>query len=356
MAKQLINSLQVARGLAALAVVVHHASLSTDAFVQGLPAVWMRLFDLGALGVDFFFVLSGFIIMHAHQHEAGNCAAIRPYLAKRLLRIFPAYWPIGIALLGLYAAFPGVSASGGREFSYVSSLLLIPANLPPALSVAWTLVHELLFYAVFMLWFVSRRAFGFGLLLWAAVIAVAKLSGDSTGWMRYPLSMLNLEFMLGVAAAWLYARPSLRFSPGILIAGGGGIVAISTLLMMYVGLPAGHRLELAFGLALLMLGLARWEQARPIAWPIPLLALGNASYSIYLVHNPLVSVTQRLAGRLDMSWPVAMLWGVGLSLAVGYLYFLGVERRVMRLFRGADSRKMVLKFAKASSGISHGQQ
>ncbi len=279
MAKQLINSLQVARGLAALAVVVHHASLSTDAFVQGLPTGWMHLFDLGALGVDFFFVLSGFIIMHAHRHEAGNPAAIQPYLAKRLLRIFPAYWPIGIALLGLYAAFPGLSAAGGREFSYVSSLLLIPANLPPALSVAWSLVHELLFYAVFMLWFVSRWAFGFGLLLWAAVIAVAQLSGDTTGWVRYPLSMLNLEFMLGVAAARLYARPSLRVYPGILIAG-GGILAIGMLLMMYVGIPAGHRLGLAFGLALLMLGLARWEQVRPIAWPIPLLALGNASYSI----------------------------------------------------------------------------
>ena len=67
MAKELINSLQVFRGIAALAVVAHHAALSTDAFVQSLPGGWLRVFDLGAFGVDFFFVLSGFIIMHAHR-------------------------------------------------------------------------------------------------------------------------------------------------------------------------------------------------------------------------------------------------------------------------------------------------
>lgn len=332
MAKQLINSLQVSRGLAALAVVVSHASLSTNAFVQAIPDGWSRIFELGAFGVDFFFVLSGFIIMHSHMHEAGNSAAIQPYLAKRLARIFPAYWPIGISLLGLYAVLPGVSASGGREFSYASSLLLIPADLPPALSIAWTLVHELLFYAMFMLWFVSRRAFGFGLLLWAAVISVAQLSGDTTGWLRYPMSLLNLEFMLGVAAAWLYGQTALRFHPGTLIAG-GGLLAIATLLMMLAGILAGHRLGLAFGLAVLMLGLARWEQVRPIAWPIPLLALGNASYSIYLIHNPLVSVTQRLAGRFEMTWAPAMLWGIALSVAFGYLYFLCIERPALRIFR-----------------------
>lgn len=105
--------------------------------------------------------------------------------------------------------------------------------------------------------------------------------------------------------------------------------------MMYAGMAAGHRLGLALGLAVLMLGMARWEAQRTVAWPMPLLALGNASYSIYLIHNPLVSVTQRVAGRLGMNWPMALLFGVVLSVGCGYLYYLWVERRAIRFFRGS---------------------
>lgn len=334
MGTPLILSLQVFRGLAALSVVGHHAALSTDAFVQRLPAGWMALFDLGALGVDFFFVLSGFIIMHSHRNEAGNGQAVGAYIYKRLARIFPAYWPVGLAVLGLHLVLPCMSASGGREFSYLSSILLMPADLPPALSVAWTLVHELVFYAMFMLWFVSRRVFGWALLLWAVALAATALAAAGpTGWLRYPLSLLNVEFMLGVVAAIVYGRAPLRLPSGMLVAGGGGLAG-GALYSIYGGAaPATVRLGLALGLAVLMLGVVLREQQRPMAWPAGMLMLGNASYSLYLVHNPLLSITQRLAGRLAMNWPLAMLWGVGLSVVCGYAYYLWVERPALKLFR-----------------------
>ena len=221
MRKDVIRSLQVFRGIAALAVVAHHSAVSTDAFVGTVPAPWLRAFDLGAYGVDFFFVLSGFIIMHAHMHEGGRPGAIRGYIFKRLTRVFPAYWPVGLAVLVLYAALPNLSASGGREFSALSSLLLLPADRPPALSVAWTLVHELMFYGLFMLWFVSRRVFWLGLLVWVGAIVATQVAGGATGWLRYPLSGLNIEFMLGVLAAVAYRSGRLRQHAGMLIAGGG---------------------------------------------------------------------------------------------------------------------------------------
>ena len=322
--------------MAALAVVAHHAALSTDAFVQSMPEGWQRLFDLGALGVDFFFVLSGFIIMHAHRGEVGNPAATRMYLAKRLARIFPAYWPIGLSLLGLYVALPGFSASGGREFSVLSSVLLLPTELPPALSVAWSLVHELLFYAVFMLWFISRQYFWYGLVLWATGILAVHFFGETSGWLRYPMSLLNLEFMLGVLAASLYGRASLRFSAGMIVA--GGLLTGAMLLLLYVESSAGHRLWMALGLAVMMFGIARWEKNRTIAWPLVLMALGNASYSLYLVHNPLLSITQRMAGRFDMGWPLALLLGVLLAVICGYLYFLWVERPALQFFQCHSAR------------------
>jgi exopolysaccharide production protein ExoZ len=162
----MITSLQVFRGIAALAVVIHHAVLSTDAFVGVLPPQVDSFLRMGYLGVDFFFVLSGFIIMYAHLDDRPSGLAVRRYAFKRLVRIFPPYLPLSIGMIALYAALPGFSASGGREFSWVSSLLLLPADQPPALSVAWTLVHEMQFYTVFLLFFLSRRLLVAGLLLW----------------------------------------------------------------------------------------------------------------------------------------------------------------------------------------------
>lgn len=54
MARDVIFSLQVGRGLAALAVVAHHATVSTAAFVETVPDTFLRFFDLGIYGVDFF--------------------------------------------------------------------------------------------------------------------------------------------------------------------------------------------------------------------------------------------------------------------------------------------------------------
>ena len=123
MARFQIQSLQVFRGLAALGVVAHHAVLSTESFVGTLPeplALWL---GMGFLGVDFFFVLSGFIIMYAHMDDARTSAALKRYAFKRLSRIYPAYLPVGVGMIVLYAAMPGLSAAAGG--GVISALLVL---------------------------------------------------------------------------------------------------------------------------------------------------------------------------------------------------------------------------------------
>ena len=302
--KPQIQSLQVFRGLAALAVVAHHVLVSTGAFVADVPAWAMSVFGLGYLGVDFFFVLSGFIIMYAHFADEGTGTAVRRYAFKRVVRIFPAYLPISLAIIALYAALPGFSGATDRGYSLLSSLLLLPADGPPALSVAWTLVHELMFYFVFLLFFISRRWLAVGLLTWAALIFVSQHVQSPVGWLRYPLSVLNIEFMLGVLAAWVVKLWASQARP----AKGWGWVVVAGVLVACQGLALIReesspypRMLFALGLALLIIGFAIREQSSRLHWP-GLLLIGNASYSIYLVHNPLLSITQRLAARLGMTW------------------------------------------------------
>lgn len=305
-AKLQIQSLQVFRGFAALAVVAHHAVLSTEAFVGKLPDMLARVLGMGYLGVDFFFVLSGFIIMYAHMGDDSTLSAVRRYSFKRLVRVFPAYLPISIALIVLYAWLPGFSASADRGYSLLSSLLLIPADGPPVLSVAWTLVHELMFYAVFLLYFLGKRWLVAGLLAWAVLIVFSQQVQSPASWLRYPLSALNMEFMLGVLAAWVVRIWTLRFRPGtgwwLFVVAGILVACVGLLLIRNDATSYAPRLAFALGLGLLIVGSAIREQATALHWPSILLVMGNASYSIYLVHNPLLSLTQRLVARMGLAW------------------------------------------------------
>jgi peptidoglycan/LPS O-acetylase OafA/YrhL len=89
----LIRSLQAGGALAALAVLLHHASSSTAAFTAGMPGWLKSICERGYLGVDFLFLLSGFIIAHTrHPHHS-----LGGYARRRLTRVFIPYWPIGVA-------------------------------------------------------------------------------------------------------------------------------------------------------------------------------------------------------------------------------------------------------------------
>lgn len=338
MSKPQIHSLQVFRGLAALAVVAHHAAVSTETFVETMPAFISSLFTYGLLGVDFFFVLSGFIIMYAHMDDERNTAALKRYAFKRMARIYPAYLPVGLGLIALYAALPGLSAAGGRDYSLISSLLLVPADDPPALSVAWTLVHELMFYGVFLLFFISRRWLVAGLVTWALVILWINQWSVPTGWLRYPLSLLNIEFMFGVGAAWLVRS---RAFSGCSTAAGllGSTMVFSALWLMPPEKNMYFRLILTIGLALLIVSFATREQVAFFRWPAYLLSLGNASFSIYLIHNPLLSITQRVAGQLELAWPAAMAWAMALSVLAGWIYYQIIERPALRFFQNRLHRQ-----------------
>lgn len=172
-----LGSLELGRGIASLAVVAHHAASSAGAFTGQQSPDWFRH---GALGVDFFFVLSGFIIYHTHAGQSGMAAA-RQYLARRVRRIYVPYLPIAALLVAAYWLLPGLS-QGDREWGLFTTLTLLPSGAPPALSVAWTLVFEMAFYLVFLVSFFTSRFWLF-VVAWAvATIARSVLGGGGPCW------------------------------------------------------------------------------------------------------------------------------------------------------------------------------
>src|SRR3954451_23086289 len=126
-------SLQVLRAVAAVAVVICHAGLQLNYWTQ-TALEWNFV---GSAGVDLFFVISGFIITLVSWNSFGRIDQVAPFVARRLIRIGFLYW----LLTTIY-----VVSGSFSPWHVLASYLLLPVDGPPILSVAWTLVYEVMFY------------------------------------------------------------------------------------------------------------------------------------------------------------------------------------------------------------------
>jgi peptidoglycan/LPS O-acetylase OafA/YrhL len=323
-ARATIASLQAGRAIAALMVVFHHAGQKVAGLVAPLPSTAKSILYMGQLGVDFFFVLSGFIIAWTMHATRPTLPATRTFLGKRGLRIFIPYWPVGVGLGLFYMLMPAI-AEAERDWSWFPTLTLLPYAHPPALSVAWSLQHELVFYGLFAVLFLARRIW-LGLALWAVLIILASFDGMAfqRPW-RFLLHPINLEFLFGVAAAHAFIHgirvPALVTAAGILLP-----------LAAFAALGADIRFSFLFGLAIAfgLLPVVRLEARGAFRVGAGLVLLGNASYALYLVHNPLLSVLARLLAPLGVtSWSLAVLLLVPAVTILALAYHLLWERPAM---------------------------
>src|SRR5271170_1643431 len=318
--REQLTVLQCGRGVAAFAVVLAHSNLATTAF-GGMPPDWVEsICSRGFLGVDFFFVLSGFIMMHVHMDDARDTAAAGRYIKKRISRIYIPYLPISIGLIVLYLALPSVSRVD-RDWGLITSLSLFPTDRPPALDVAWTLVHEMTFYSLFFGSYFTRHS---------AVATCAWVAGIVAAWtvawvpplalLRILLAPINLEFVAGVVAALTVRRVPASYWPAFLFAG-----VFSAAVFVWSDAQETSRLWFGLSLAPVVVGLVFIEHLGLIPAMRYGLILGNASYAIYLVHNPLISVVVRLVMSFHQ-WQTTLVLCVAVGTLGGLAYHFAVER------------------------------
>lgn len=284
-----LRSIQVLRGVAAMAVVAHHAFPGRA--------------ELGAAGVDLFFVISGFII----ATSASGRAPVG-FLADRAWRIYPMW---------LLAVTPWLLITPQTPLEVVRSVTLWPVFgnqfLNPALGVGWTLSFELVFYLAFALALATRPSIP--LILYGLCLALGFSSRHVIFW--FLGSPLAFEFMFGVAIARLPRMTTL----GAAVAGAGLIwfaLAPSAFYDQAFGQGAVYRV-VAWGLPAGMIVYGAWSLERYFgsrAFVVPVL-LGSASYSIYLFHQLVFMKFDSFEGFL-------------LSAGMGIAIYLAVERWIMR--------------------------
>ena len=349
----MLQSIQALRGVAALLVLFFHTHLivSKGEYLGQTPMG--GVFAVGSAGVDIFFVLSGFIIMHAHSADISRPGNLKRYLYRRWSRVYPVYWIYLTGVIALLLAGFG-SFPAPLDASYLASAytLVRTSPEPPPLSVAWSLYHEVLFYGVFALLILNRRLGATAFALWGTFIAASYLFGWSAVLQQQQDlqgvvgSLFNLNFLLGMLACWLVERRLL--SHGRLMAViGVAILTLGAAIVLAGDAPAEIRLLFAVGSFLLLTGLVSREYQRPVAvGRIPRL-FGDASYSIYLVHTPILSMLIKIAvatgaARILGAQALFMVLA-GVTATLSVLCYLLVERPLIRVLRqglsGLRSRK-----------------
>ncbi|HEY3706597.1 MAG TPA: acyltransferase [Terracidiphilus sp.] len=291
-------TLQAGRGLAALSVMLLHIenTLGTNKHSATLYPGYqvLQIFRPGYSGVEFFFVLSGFVIFLAHRQKLGDVNQILPFVIKRLRRIYPIFWATMMVMIPFNYLFMH------RRFQLTrlpAAILILP--IPTSFSggpqeawlpVEWTLRHEILFYLLFLL-VIWRPKVGIPVLsAWSLASVCDIWNVYPTGWSEFLLSRFHLLFGLGVLTAWLSTR-RIRLPRTLLCCGGSLFLATWITFLCIPKWPLRY-FEMLFGLGawLMIAGAVRMEQIRPVRVPEFLLLLGNASYAIYLIHYPLVAI------------------------------------------------------------------
>jgi exopolysaccharide production protein ExoZ len=301
-----LRSIDMVRGLAALAVVFAH--------VDGR-------FSAGAAGVDFFFVVSGFVMAHVSQNRTAS-----QFLKDRAWRIFPIYWAIAVPWI-LLALSAGAISRGHA----VSSVVLWPhwfGYNSTFLGVTWTLVYELAFY-LSVAAAVRLKSPALPMLLFVAAILIRPFSDNPL--ILFAGHPIAIEFLFGIAIA---NAPKHRPTGNWLMALGAGWLLLfpNAWLHDFLGQESsvyGFQRMLLWGLpaAMVIYGLVTREADLKGRWNKPLLLLGAASYSIYLVHSI-------VAGLVDWPWEVEIIAAVGSGIIVWAL----IERPLLAMRRKVPAR------------------
>lgn len=325
-----LDRLDGLRGLAAcgVAFLYHPQSLFTASALAGAPRPLLWFQDWGWTMVDLFFLISGYVFAHVYlQGEGLTREKLGSFAVARVARLYPLHLATLLLCAALFWAVPANTLT-----AFGANLLMLQAFVQPVGHTfngpSWSISVEVVCYVLFAL----GAAGGRRTLRWVTVLAIIGalahfiLQGRPGGpWVGDGLPRGLLGFFFGQVLWGIRGR--LADTPVLLLV----CIFLFGLALDMGGMSPLLPLCLCAWPALLLLALrAPWMGSAPMRW------LGDRSYTIYLVHAPLLMLMERW--RAPMDGGMAVVWAVTVGFAVVvlllsdvcYRYFEMPARRAIR--------------------------
>ncbi|THB85286.1 acyltransferase [Pantoea allii] len=339
-----LNSIQFLRGLAAMLVVMFH--FRTDLALT-FP-IADRIFGCGSIGVDLFFMISGFIVYYVIKNENKGIASSYEFMIKRLCRISPPYiiatlfvagksWDAWQVTLSSFLFLPKDTSQIAPYFGYAK------------LNVGWTLNYEFMFYSLTAVALIFRRS-KFIILTTLVIVLVAipySITGPSDvfvktnyglpGYLALLTNGMMFEFIAGILAGWITLR---NYQIGPKFAWQIALI-ISVAYFLYVAFGFGSGLgngQYGFVTAsfFLLLVITGYESRFEINPPLFFTAVGTISFSVYLMHKRGMSIASKVIYRIydgDYAGLLVTVIALVLTAIFSLIFYRYIEVKLCNLIR-----------------------
>ncbi|HEX5089027.1 MAG TPA: acyltransferase [Nocardioides sp.] len=318
------------RGLAALFVVVHHCFLAS---FPGYPRMtgpwWAGWMIYGHLAVVVFIVLSGFSLAIGPARHGWHLDGLGKYAHRRAWRILSAYWPalvFSFVMAWVFVPQPGEGTPTARSAVVYGLLIQDVTGAPSPNGAFWSIAIEAQLYILLPLLLLLVRRSGFALMLLAVTVPVLVIGTFAPSvpvidlFTRFT-PQLAVGFTMGVVAAGVAKDERWHRLPLLWLSVAAAVPAVALIAVMGSVWTVEHYFWVdlavlpAIALLLAAIGAGRAPRVSRAVDVAPIRSLGGFSYSLYLIHAPIVVAVATLVVRPRMGTGVSTLL-VMLALAV----------------------------------------